>query len=698
MPKKKSSKNDPQPELPFGQPLPAAPGRKRAARKAAKAVEPPPADSDTVEAILADEQGPLKDMIDSYFMQYASYVICERAIPNLADGLKPVQRRILHALHEKDDGRFIKVANVVGHAMQYHPHGDASIADALVNLANKSCLIEGQGNFGNIFTGDSAAAPRYIECRLTELARSCVFNKRLTETVPSYDGRNREPVALPAKLPLLLMMGAEGIAVGLSTRILPHNFIELLEAEIAILQKKPFEILPDFPQGGDMDTSAYENGTGSVRLRARLDTSRSGRIVVREIPYGATTESLVASIEDAARRKKVPVRSINDFTAEKVEIELLLSPGTDLEKATDALFAFTACETVLHGNPIVIHERRPVKMSVDGILRENARQLVRILTAELSYREQDLLDAWHARTLTRIFIEERIYKRIEQCKTADAVTAAVRKGLAPFRKELQRDPSPEDIEMLLALRIRRISLFDIEKNRKEIADIQAELKQVRKSLARPNAFAINWLKDTIRRYRDAWPRRTRATSFVTVEIKALTARELRIAYDRRNGYLGWNVEGDLLLECSSYDKLLLIWKDGRYKTVAPPEKLFVDKNLLYAGKPDREKVFTLVYSADRLSYIKRFSIGGTILNKEYRCALPDARVHLLEEGTPETIYVKYRPAKGQRIHRQTFEPSKIAVKGAQARGNHLTSKSIERIWTRPPVGWEDDVRGATLSL
>ena len=672
--------------------------RKKSAPSAAGADDAPPPPRDGRKGTVGQGEGPLRDLIDSNFLQYASYVIRDRAIPDLDDGLKPVQRRILWSLWENDDKRFIKVANIVGHTMQYHPHGDASIGDALVTLVNRGYLIEGQGNFGNIHTGDPAAASRYIECRLTELARTQLFNEELTEFIPSYDGRNQEPVTLPAKLPLLLMTGAEGIAVGLSTRILPHNFIELLEAQIAILRKQPFEILPDFLQGADMDASGYENGNGSVRLRARIETGKAGRLVIKEIPYGCSTESLVASIEDAARRKKVPVKSINDYTAERVEVELQLQSGADPVKAIDALYAFTACEATLHGNPVVIHERRPVKMTVDEILRENTRQLLRILKGELTHRENDLLDAWHTRTLTRIFIEERIYKRIEQCKTQAAVTDAVLKGLAPFRKELQRDPSPEDVDMLLALRIRRISLFDIEKNKKEIESILAELKAVRKNLARPTAYAIAEIKALIKQYRGLYPRRTRVTSFKTVEIKELTARELRIGYDRQNGYLGWAVEGDTLLECSSYDKLLLIWKNGRYKTLAPPEKLFVDKTLLYCGKPDREKVFTLVYTSDQLTYMKRFTIGGTILNKDYLCTLPDARVHLLQEGTPETLYVKYRPAKNQRIHRQTFQPGTIPVKGAQARGNHMTSKSIERIATQQPAGWEDDVRTATLPL
>ncbi len=644
----------------------------------------------------AEEHGPLKTMIDDYFMQYASYVICERAIPNLADGLKPVQRRILHALHEMDDGRFIKVANVVGHTMQYHPHGDASIADALVNLTAKGFLIEGQGNFGNIHTGDRAAAPRYIECRLTELARTQVFNKHLTETIASYDGRKQEPVTLPSKLPLLLMTGAEGIAVGLSTRILPHNFIELLEAQVACLRKKPFTLLPDFPQGACMDASGYEDGDGSVKLRARIESGRGHRLVIREIPFGATTESVIASIEEAARRKKVPVKSISDYTSDHVEIELTLQQGAAPDRAIDALYVFTACQNSLTANMVVIHNRRPAKMTVTEILRENTAQLLRILEGELKHREHELLEALHARTLTRIFIEERIYKRVEKCKTQEAVNQAVLRGLEPFHKELQRAPDAADVDMLLSLRIRRISLFDIEKNKKDIAALRTELEQVRANLAKPVPYAVDILKKLIKKYRDRHPRRTRIAAFKPVEVKALTARELTVGYDKESGYLGTAVSGAMHVECSSYDKLALIWADGRYKVIPPPEKMFVDHTLLHAGKADRDKIFTMVYTAQGLTYVKRFALGGAILSKEYLCTLPDARIRFLEEGTPEALYVKYRPAKNQRIHQQTFQPGTLPVKGAKARGNHMTSKSIARIATKKPAGWENEAQNGLM--
>src|SRR5215468_1590025 len=390
-------------------------------------------------------EDPLRDLIDENFIQYASYVIRDRAIPQLEDGLKPVQRRILHALYEKDDGRFNKVANIVGHAMQYHPHGDASIEEALVNLTNKSYLIEGQGNFGNIFTGDPAAASRYIECRLTALAREELFNDEITELVPSYDGRRDEPVSLPCKLPLLLMLGTEGIAVGMSSRILPHNFPELLQAQIAILKKEPFKCLPDFQTGGLMAAREYKDGTGQIKVRAKIKIKDDSTVAIKEIPPTTTTDSLMGSIEDASRKGKIKVKSVNDFTAEEVEIEVKAPNGVSAEQLVDALYAFTDCEVTIASRIVVIRNNRPVEMTVSEVLRENTSQLVEILKRELQLRESRLQDELHFRTLERIFIEERLYKKIEQCKTNEAILAAVQEGFKPFRKQMIRELTPADV-------------------------------------------------------------------------------------------------------------------------------------------------------------------------------------------------------------------------------------------------------------
>ncbi|MEN7973679.1 MAG: DNA topoisomerase IV subunit A [Verrucomicrobiota bacterium] len=644
---------------------------------------------------LHEEHGPLKKLVDFNFLQYASYVICDRAIPALEDGLKPVQRRILHALKEKDDGRFIKVANIVGHTMQYHPHGDASIADALVTLTNKRYLIEGQGNFGNIFTGDRAAASRYIECRLTNLARNEIFNKELTEWIPSYDGRNKEPVTLPCKLPLMLMLGADGIAVGLSTSILPHNFIELLEAQIEILREKkrtPVELnlLPDFQTGGLMDVSEYNKGNGKVRLRAKIEMRKSNRLIITELPHGTNTDTLTSSIEDAVKKKKVPVRTIDDFTAEKVEIELTLSPGASQEKAIQALYAFTKCETSVSSRLICLRENRPVEMSVDEVLRENTRQLLEILEGELTLRKNKLLDEFHNKTLVQIFVENRIYKKIEQCKTYESVVAAIYKGLEPFKGQLRREVVDEDIEMLLGVRIKRISLFDIEKNRKDIDDILAELAQVEKDLKALRGYATRYLKRLIKEYKAEYPRCTEAASFKDVAVRELTATELQIKQDE-NGYIGTAVKGDTILECSSLDKLLIVLKNGQYKVIQPPEKMFVDGNLERCKVFDRDKQYTAVYTDSRITYLKRFKIGGAIMNREYYLTQGEkSKLQFLAEGTPEAIYVKYNKAKGQRIHQQRFSPADIAVKGVKSRGNRMSTKSIKYIDSEPGRWWDHD--------
>ncbi|MCP4667369.1 MAG: DNA topoisomerase IV subunit A, partial [Deltaproteobacteria bacterium] len=402
-------------------------------------------------------------LFDENFLEYASYVIKDRAIPHIDDGFKPVQRRILHALFEMDDGKFHKVANVVGNCMKYHPHGDASIFTALVALANKDLFIEKQGNFGNMHTGDEPSAPRYIECRLLPLARSAIYKPEITEYEDSYDGRNREPVTFPAKIPVLLIQGTEGIAVGMSTRILPHNLIEVVEAVIACLRKMPFTLFPDFQTGGLADVSEYADGQGKVVVRARIDTRDPKKIVIREVPYGATTESLIHSIEAAAKKNKIKIAGINDYSTEKVEIEIKLARGVYAGDTVDALFAFTDCETSINLNPLVIQEGQPTIMTVEEVIRHCAGRLVEILTSELKLEQKQLKDKLHARTIEQIFIRERVYKKIEEKTTKEAVTTAVMQGLKPFSGQIRRAVTPEDVERLLKIVIRRISLYDINK-------------------------------------------------------------------------------------------------------------------------------------------------------------------------------------------------------------------------------------------
>src|SRR5271154_6235717 len=613
---------------------------------------------------------PLHRRVDRSFLDYASYVIRDRAIPKLSDGLKPVQRRILWALHDLDSGRFIKVANVVGHAMKFHPHGDASIGDALIGLTNKRYLIEGQGNFGNIFTGDPAAAPRYIECRLTELARTEVFNDEITDFIPTYDGRNQEPVTLPCKLPLNLMLGAEGIAVGLSARILPHNFPELLEAQIAILKKQPFKCLPDFMTGGLMDARDYSDGKGSVKVRARIKTRDESTVVITEIPPSTTTDSLIASIEDAVQKGKLKVKSINDFTSETVEIEIKCPAGVDAEKLVDALYAFTDCETTIASRIVVIKDNRPVELTVSEILRENTEQLVAILKRELELREQQLLDELHYRTLERIFIEERIYKLIEKCKTNEAVMEAVYEGFKQFKKQLVREIVDADVEKLLQVRIRRISLFDINKHREEMEKTKAELAETLKHLKALTKYVIGHLEALLEKYGPVYPRlTTKSARHEEVDVKAVAFKAFKVAYDRESGYVGYKVSGEeFKLDCTKFDKVLLVFKDGTYKVTELPEKLFVGPELFYCGLPDRELVFTCAYTDRKASYLKRFKFGGTILNKAYLCIPDKSRILFFAPGTPKVLYIRYKPAPHQKINQQTCDPSKIEIKSPKTRG------------------------------
>jgi topoisomerase-4 subunit A len=669
--------------------------------------------------------GPMRDLYDFNFRQYSAYVICSRAIPSLEDGLKPVQRRIMHSLWEKDDGRYTKVANIVGHAMQYHPHGDASIGDAIVVLANKlwgegrGYLIDGQGNYGSLYTGMPHAATRYIECRLTDLARKHVFNPKTTSYVPNYDGRKEEPVYLPSKIPLLLMLGADGIAVGLSTAVLPHNFIELLEAEIAAIQKKPFELVPDFQLGGIMDASEYQDGLGKVKIRARIDTSEKGKLVITELPWGETTDSLSESIEDAVKKKKVAIRKIHDLTSEDVRIELELAAGASAEKTVTALYAFTNCEKSISSRPIVLDGGRPKLMTVSDILRRNADRLLDLTKKELEIRLGELDDLHHARTLDRIFIEERIYKRIEQEKTMDGVKSAVRTGFAPHMSELRRSAiTDDDIERLLKLQIRRISQFDIDKNRKEIEEIEGEEREVKDNLVHLRAFVVKYLKDLIKEYRKSYPRCTEIEkgAFKEVDVRAITASELTIKWDKENHYIGSGLRsGDELFKCSSLDELILVWKNGKFRKVQPEDKIFVDKDLMavmrYNQEKDRDALdFTCVYEEGSygFSYIKRFCFGGLIRNKDYFLApeKPKSKILLLQKGCQETLYVKYKPAKGQKIHQQHFLPLELVdrinretgktekqqvvpIRSATSKGKQLTTKPISRISFTKGSWWDD---------
>ncbi len=625
----------------------------------------------------------VKKLFQENFLEYASYVIKDRAIPDIEDGLKPVQRRILHSLFEMDDGKFHKVANVVGHCMKYHPHGDASIFSALVLLANKEMFIEKQGNFGNVLTGDEASAARYIECRLLPLAKQVLYNPAITAYQDSYDSRNREPVVFPAKIPTVLIQGAEGIAVGMATRILPHNFQEVLEAVIAELKGQSFELYPEFPGGGMIDVSAYEDGLGKVLVRVKPDTRDPKRIVIREIPYGTTTEDLIASIEGAARKNKIKIASINDYTAEHVEIEIRLPRNVHTQDVVDALYAFTDCEQSISVNLLVIKNGLPTICTVTEVVRYHAKGLLDILKAELKIEEGNLKDKIHARTLERIFIEERIYKRIETEKTKRGVVSAVLDGFTPFLKEIKRPVTEEDVEGLLKIPIRRISLYDINKAQKEMEEMEARLKQIRYHLRNLTEYAIGFLEGIIEKEGHWFGRKTEIISFTKVDVREAASRNLKLSYDPETGYLGYGVRtGQGLFDVSSYDRILIIRKGGVYSVVDAPEKLFVDKGMLFCGHTDKEmmeqRVFTVLYRNNKTGYphLKRCKIEKYILGKTYFLIPENGTVVKLTTRVDVAIRVTYKPKPRVKILEEDYPIKDFLVKGAKAAGVRLATREL----------------------
>lgn len=625
----------------------------------------------------------VNSVFNQNFLEYASYVIKDRAIPHIDDGLKPVQRRILHSLFEMDDGKFHKVANVVGHAMRYHPHGDASIYSALVVLANKDLFIDKQGNFGNIMTGDEASAARYIECRVNELARQLLYKPEITRYEESYDGRNREPVVFPAKVPLVLVQGAEGIAVGMSTRILPHNFIEVMQAMVCALQGKAFQLFPDFPTGGLVDVSDYQDGLGKVLVRAKLDTRDPKRIVIRELPFGSTTESLIASIENAARKNKIKIAGISDYTTEQVEIEIKLARGITTADTVDALFAFTDCENSISVNLLVIRDNRPVIMSVTEVIQYHTRRLVAVLTAELELERGKLLDRLHARTLEQIFVEERIYQKIEEMTTHDAVFAAVRAGFEPFLAQIKREITDDDIDRLLKIPIRRISLYDINKARQEMKEIRARLGEIKAHLGNIEAYAIGFLESVIDGQTEHHPRRTEITSFEKVDVREAAQRNLTLRYDGDSGYLGYAVaSGKALFDVSNYDRILVMRRTGAYSVMNVPEKLFVDKGMLVCGHADKEtlsqKVFTVLYrNKQGAVYLKRCRIEGYILDRGYRIIPDDADILKVTTREDVDAVLKYKPLSKYKVLEERFPVSDYLIKSVKAAGVRLSTKELK---------------------
>jgi topoisomerase IV subunit A len=627
-----------------------------------------------------------KELFRQNFIEYASYVIKDRAIPDIEDGLKPVQRRILHTLMEIDDGRFNKVANVVGSTMHYHPHGDASIYTALVNLANCDLFIEKQGNFGNFMTGDGAAAARYIECRLLPFAKKVLYNPEITNYVESYDGRSKEPVSFPAKIPVVIIQGTEGIAVGMSTKILPHNAVEVIDAQIAAIKGEEFHLYPDFPGGGIMDVSDYQDGLGSVAVRAKLDTSNAKKIVIEELPYGVDSESMIHSIEDAIKKGRLKIQSVSDYTADKVNIEIYLAKGTYTKDIVDALYAYTLCEQKISVNCLVIKDKLPHVCTISDVIKYHANHIIDVSKAELEVEKGHLYDKLHARTLERIFVEERIYKRIEQKRTQEAVFNAVKTGFEPYADQLVREVSDEDVERLLKIPIRRISLFDIEKNVQEIDEINANIKQVEYNLTHLAEYSINVLTDIKSCVNEVLrERKTEISDFNIIDVKEVAKRDLDLKYDALTGYLGTNVKtGNLICKVSEYDKILVIQKSGTYYCTNVADKAFVGKEIAYCNLADKQTldglVFTVIYQekATKITYIKRCKLSGFIMNKPYEL-LPDPekfsmkKLSVLEDAE---VTVTHKAARSKDL---VIRFSDYRIKGAKAGGVIVTKKEVASI-------------------
>jgi topoisomerase-4 subunit A len=622
----------------------------------------------------------LKQQMKDHFIQYASYVILDRAIPHVIDGLKPVQRRILEILWRQNDDKLHKVANIVGQTMQLHPHGDAPIYEALVTLANKGFLLDRQGNFGNIYTGDPSAASRYIETRLSKLARETLFNPEITEKIPSYDGRNTEPVVLPAKIPILLMQGADGIAVGMATHILPHNFTELLEAEIAYLEGKSFKLFPDFPTGGIMDKSQYDKGRGKVKLRAKIEIKDPKTLVIREICYGTTTESLIRSIDEAAKKGKIKIEGISDYTSQQVEIEVKLPRGQYAEEILDALYGFTECEVTLSSQVIVIKEGLPWETDIHEILIYNATKLVEFLKRELEIERDLLMEKIFYKTLERIFIENRLYKKIETVKSLEAIHETLEVAFKPHLKKLLRVPTYEDRERLLQVPIRRISQFDIDKNKEEIAAFQETLKDVEKHLRNVKKYAIDYLKKLIVKFGEDYPRKTRIKAIEEIDRRAIETKGIKVGFDLKTGFVGTKVSGPLQFSCTNFDKLLLFSKDGSYKVMNIPEKQYVEA-MVWAGIADKKTIVNVLYKVKETQQVwaKRFIVSQFILDKAYRYLEENFELLHISTGMEDSVELHFAPQAGKKKQQMQFAFTKVPVKNVSTRGIRVAVQKVKKV-------------------
>ncbi|MDT8401889.1 MAG: DNA gyrase/topoisomerase IV subunit A [Bacteroidales bacterium] len=634
----------------------------------------------------------LSGMYEDWFLDYASYVILERAVPHITDGLKPVQRRILHSMKRMDDGRFNKVANIIGHTMQFHPHGDASIGDALVQLGQKNLLVETQGNWGNTLTGDGSAAPRYIEARLSKFALDVVFNPKTTEWKQSYDGRNKEPLTLPVKFPLLLAQGVEGIAVGLASKILPHNFIELIDAAVLYLQGKDFELFPDFPTGGMIDVSKYNDGLrgGNVKIRAKIEKLDKKTLVVTEIPFSRTTGSLIDSIIKANDKGQIKIKRIDDNTAQDVEIVIHLAGGVSPDKTIDALYAFTDCEISLSPNACVIFNNKPEFIGVSDILSRTVDNTVNLLGKELEIRLNELEEEWHMSSLEKIFIEERIYRDIEECETWEAVIEAIVKGLEPFKPKLKRDVTRDDIIKLTEIKIKRISKYDVKKADSHIRGLETELDEVKTHLANIIPYTINYFRQIKKKYSKGRERKTEIKSFDQIEATKVAANNAKLYMNRDEGFIGTSLKKDeYVCDCSDIDDIIVFLKDGTYMVAKVSEKQFVGKNIIYAGvfrKNDKRTIYNIVYQDGRGGNImvKRCAITSITRDREYDITRGTADSRILyfsanPNGEAEVVKVHHRPRPRLKKLAFEFDFSELAIKGKSSIGNILTRNAVQKI-------------------
>ncbi|MFD2257153.1 DNA gyrase/topoisomerase IV subunit A [Luteolibacter algae] len=645
-----------------------------------------------------DQHASLGAMYSDYFLDYASYVILERAVPHLHDGLKPVQRRILHSLRELDDGRYNKVANVVGNTMKYHPHGDQSIGDAMVQLGQKDLLIDTQGNWGNTLTGDGAAAPRYIEARLTKFALEVAFNPKTTKWLPSYDGRNQEPMTLPMKFPLLLAQGVEGIAVGLACKILPHNFNELVSAAVAYLRNEPFELLPDFPTGGIMDASEYRDGIrgGKVRVRARIDIEKKGILRITEIPFGTTTGGLMDSIVSAADKNKIKIQKIEDNTAAHADILVYLPSGVDPENSRDALYAFTDCELSISPNSGVILDGKPAFLGVSDILRQTTDLTRGLLKMELEIRLHELGDKWHFSSLEKIFIENRIYRDIEEAETWEAVLKAIDDGLEPFKKLLKREVTEEDLIRLTEIRIKRISKFNSFKADEEIRGIEKDIAETEKNLRNLTRYTIRWYENLGKKYGKERQRMTEISSFERVDRTQVVAATETLYLDAKNGFAGTSLKKEEALEkCSMLDDIIIFTADGKMRVTKVADKFFVGPRPLRVAvfRKDEDIIYSMIYRDGKDGNImaKRFTVGGITRDKDYDLTKGTRGSKVLyfkwhstnEESSAQMLLVHLKSALRIRNLVRPLHFAEFGIKGRGSQGNIVTKHPVEKILIAP---------------